>query len=525
MKPNWDTLLDEAALAALLPAGSAHFARPIRDALALFLGGLPESRQASILMAQAKLPLQASFSQRLGLLARGSAVLHKLGQVLARDQRLPLQLRYYLRELESLPPSVPMEAIRETLNAELGSLDRLGITVGPAIAEASVAVVVPFRQGDRSAGNSSPEGVFKVLKPGIAEQLDEELRLLESVGQHLDSRCEELNIPHLDYQDSFAQARDKLLDEIQLENEQRHLVQAKKFYADEPRVRIPGLREHCTARVTAMERLFGAKVTSHALDTAGKKRRLASLIAKALIAKPVFSESDQPMFHGDPHAGNLLLTDDGSLGILDWSLAGRLGVRERIAIVQMVLGAITLDATRIVDELSQLADPQRLDAAELRRVVDKWLKRVRRGRFPGLSWLVGMLDEAVLSARLRVSPDLMLFRKSLLTLEGVIAEVGERSGQIDKSLSLEFLRHFAAEYPLRWLRAPQSRDFATRISNLDLLQTLGSYPTVVARFWTGHGFDILEACAKRWEASLQDEAGAVADGSLTNKSAEGVSQE
>ncbi len=527
MKPNWDSLLDEAALAALLPDGFSHFARPIRDALALFLGGLPESRQASILLAQAKLPMQASFPQRLGTLARGSAVLHKLGQVLARDQRLPLQLRHYLRELESLPPSVPMEAIRETLTAELGSLDRLGITLRPAIAEASVAVVVPFEQVDRSIGRPPPAGVFKVLKPGIEEQLDQELRLLGSVGEYLDNRCDELRIPHLDYQDAFAQARDKLLDEIQLENEQRHLVQAKEFFADEPCVRIPGLLEHCSARVTAMERIFGAKVTSHSLDTAGKKRRLASLIAKALIAKPVFSESDQPLFHGDPHAGNLLLTDDGRLGVLDWSLAGRLGVRERIAIVQMVLGAVTLDATRIVAELSQLADPQRLDSAALRDVVETSLKRVRRGRFPGLSWLVGMLDEAVLRARLRVSPDLMLFRKSLLTLEGVIAEVGERSGQIDKSLSIEFLRHFAAEYPLRWLRSPQSREFATRISNLDLLQTLGSYPTVVARFWTGHGFDILEACAKRWESGLQQKNGTVADETLANKSAteNGVPQE
>ena len=58
-----------------------------------------------------------------------------------------------------------------------------------------------------------------------------------------------------------------------------------------------------------------------------QKRRLARLIAKALIAKPVFSKSDQPLFHGDPHAGNLFLTDDGCLGILDWSLAGTLGVR------------------------------------------------------------------------------------------------------------------------------------------------------------------------------------------------------
>ncbi len=502
MTPNWDCLLDEASLASVLPTEYARFARPIREALSLFLGGLPPSQQASILMAQAKLPPTAAFSQRLGVLARSSPVLHKLGQILARDQRLPPELRRYLRELESLPPSVPLEAIRETLTQELGSLDRLGITLEPAIAEASVAVVLPFQQ------DSDPptRGVFKVLKPGIEEQLAGELRLLGEIGEYLDSRCEELQIPHLDYQESFQQAHDKLLDEIELANEQRHLVQAKAFFADEPRVRIPSLLEHCTSRVTSMERLSGGKVTGHGMDTARRKRRLARLVAEALIAKPVFSESDHPLFHGDPHAGNLFLTDDGCLGILDWSLVGTLGVRERVAIVQIALAAITLDAERIVTVLGELADRQRLDEAAIREVAEASVRRVRRGQFPGLTWLVAMLDEAVQKARLRVSPDLMLFRKSLHTLEGVVADVGESKGQIDKTLSIEFLRHFAAECPQRWFRLPHSRAFSTRLSNLDMTQTLLSYPTTVTRFWTGHAFDILEACVGRWETRLQSQS-------------------
>ena len=61
-------------------------------------------------------------------------------------------------------------------------------------------------------------------------------------------------------------------------------------------------------------------------------------------------------------------------------------------------------------------------------VVEPWLKRIRQGSFPGLSWLVGLLDEAVRTAGLRFAADLMLFRKSLHTLEGVIAEIG--GGQI-----------------------------------------------------------------------------------------------
>jgi ubiquinone biosynthesis protein len=505
MIPNWDFLIDEASLTSLLPPEYSSFARPVRDGLSLFLAGLPESRQRSILQAQASLTAGASFSERLGVLARSSAVLQKLGQILARDQRLPLELRQHLRELESLPPTVPLEAIRETLTQELGSLEQLGITLQPAIAEASVAVVVPFRE-DRRSGDHAASGVFKVLKPGIEQQLGDELRLLENVGKHLDSRCEELQIPALDYQESFQQAHDKLLDEVQLENEQRHLIQAKEFFADEPRVRIPELLQHCTSRVTSMERLSGGKVTSHGLDTTRRKRRLARLIAKSLIAKPIFSKSDQPLFHGDPHAGNLFLTDDGCLGVLDWSLAGTLGATQRIAIVQLILAAITLDADRMVSVLQQLAERQRPDDQAIRGVAEDWIRRVRRGQFPGLSWLVGMLDEAVQKGRLRVSPDMMLFRKSLLTLEGVVAEVGQCSGQIDKTLSIEFLRHFAAEYPQRWLQLPTSRNSSTRVSNMDLTHTLLSYPTSVTRFWTGHALDILEACVSRWQQGVQPDA-------------------
>lgn len=519
MTPNWDFLLDETAFASVLPVQYAHFARPVRDGLAVFLGGLPESDQAAILHAQATLPPAAAFSQRLGLLAQSSPVLQKLGQILARDQRLPLELREYLRELESLPPTVPLETIRELLTQELGPLDRRGVTLTPpAIAEASVAVVIPFQSSPHTpcAGSETASeigagsvpatlGVFKILKPGIEEQLEHELNLLERVGAHLDSRCDELQIPHLDYQESFQQVRHKLWDEVQLENEQRHLVQAKEFFADEPRVQIPAVLDHCTSRVTAMERITGGKVTGHSLDHPRQKRRLAKLIAKALIAKPVFSKSDRALFHSDPHAGNLFLTDDGCLAILDWSLVGTLGVPERIAIVQVILGAMTLDTQRIVSVLTGLSDQQRLDGAALKTVVEAWIKRVRRGQFPGLSWLVGMLDDATHNARLRVSTDLMLFRKSLHMLEGVVAEVGERSGQIDKTLSIEFLRHFASEWPQRWLRLPHTRDFATRLSNFDVTSTLLSYPATVARFWTGHALDILEACVRRWEASLQSD--------------------
>ena len=291
---NWNKLLDETAISGVLSAGYARFAQPLREGLVKFLEGLPAAHQEEILTQQASLPVSASISQRLGVLARSCPVLHKLGQILARDQRLAPELRHHLRELESFSPTVSEATIRSILGRELGSLPDHGIKLEfPAIAEASVAVVVPFVQngyGDGSKKNScgmSQNGVFKILKPGIVERLDLELELLSRVGSHLDERCEALGIPHLDYQQSFEQIREKLRSEVRLDQEQQHLEQAAKFYADEPQVKIPRLMEHCTPRVTAMERIFGVKITDHNLDDRLDRRWLTDLVVRGACCQPL----------------------------------------------------------------------------------------------------------------------------------------------------------------------------------------------------------------------------------------------
>ena len=170
---NWESLIDESALASVLPEDYTHFARPVKDGLTQFLAGLPPQRQADILAEQASLPPTASFSERLGRLAQRCPVLHKLGQVLARDRRLAAELREQLQKLESLPPSLDLETTQQILAEELGPLDRLGVRLmPPAIAEASVAVVIPFQQTGSLRAGQPRDGVFKILKPGIEDRQD-----------------------------------------------------------------------------------------------------------------------------------------------------------------------------------------------------------------------------------------------------------------------------------------------------------------------------------------------------------------
>src|SRR5271166_5211244 len=120
---DWGFLVDESALASVLPDEYNRFRRPLCGALTVFLEGLPAERQAAILAEQASLPATANAAQRLALLARSCPALHKLGQVLARDRRLCAELRRHLQELESLHPAIPLETIQDILKREFGSLD------------------------------------------------------------------------------------------------------------------------------------------------------------------------------------------------------------------------------------------------------------------------------------------------------------------------------------------------------------------------------------------------------------------
>ena len=268
--------------------------------------------------------------------------------------------------------------------------------------------------------------------------------------------------------------------------------------AEQPQVQVPTLLTHCSRRVTAMERIFGSKVTDHHFDLPRDKQRLARWLAQALVAKPIFARTDQAMFHGDPHAGNLFLTEDGRLALLDWSLVGTLSASERVAIVQILLCAVTLDERRMARILGQLANASNFDQQRVAALTSVWVRRVRHGQFPGLSWLVGLLDAAVQDAGLRFPVNMMLFRKSLHTLDGVISDVGGLASQMERTLNAEFIRQFVMEWPERSWHLPYCRDYATRLSNFDLGRTLFGLPLTMARFWTGNAIDILKVGTRCW---------------------------
>ena len=369
-------------IGALVPPAYARYRPLISEALRFFLANLPAHRLMELLQAQLALPTHSTPLERLLAVIHRSPTLHKLGQILARDPKLATSLRTALQQLESLPPTTPMSALRPVIESELG--DRPDIELdGPALAEASVAVVVPCRWREPEAGRQI-RAVLKVLKPGIGTRLREELDVLPGLGNWLETRCAELNLPPVQYRETLASVRGLLLNEVELRNEQAHLTAAALHYASLPQVKIPKLLPFSTARITAMERIDGCKVTDadHLSEVA--RHRLAATTIEALLARPFWSDDPLATFHADPHAGNLFVTEDGRLALLDWSLVTLLDKSQREALVDLGLGALTLDEWRVRQAIVRLA-PSNLQPSALHNAVAQAIRQVRRRHF---SWLV-----------------------------------------------------------------------------------------------------------------------------------------
>ncbi len=495
-------LLNEQVLASsLLPPRYAHFLPVMADALVFFIGHLSGRRQRQLLGEQLLSPGAYSLAERLSLVLRHSPVLHKLGQVIARDHRLSPEFRLQLQKLESVAPSSLSVSSKGWVESQLQRGWRSKLRLGrEVLAEGSVAWVVPFSWSGKEQGSARRgSGVLKILKPGIEYLLEQDLEILDLLGAYLDDKCAEYRVPALAYQETFATIRELLRHEIHLEQEQQHLAEAGRLLASNPRVSIPALLPFCTRRITAMQRIDGCKLTDLPTTNPALRRDLARLTAETLVAEPMLSPESAALFHADPHAGNLLCTPDARLGILDWSLVGRLTATHRAALCRLILGAAFVEPGLMRSAVGDLAQCL-VNPEAATRVIHEHLRALRRRRSLGATWLTDFLDDLAVQAQVRWDRPMLLFRKALLTLEGVLTDLtGEGSVRTTRVLDDAWRGRLLAGFLSTWSSsAPVFSLNAAALSAYDLVRLAWSAPLAGFRWWSEFGLDISEAMRGAW---------------------------
>jgi len=89
-------------------------------------------------------------------------------------------------------------------------------------------------------------------------------------------------------------------------------------------------------------------------------------LARAMLSELLVQVFELGLFHADPHAGNLILLEDGSVGLYDWGLAGELLDSDRRHIAALLKAVIALDLEQLIDALVEehTEDVQRFGGME-----------------------------------------------------------------------------------------------------------------------------------------------------------------
>ena len=253
--------------------------------------------------------------------ARHGGAFMKVGQLLSsRADVLPEAWIRELAKLQDAAPPVPFDAIERTLAADFA---RPVADVFPSI-EAEPIAAASIGQVHRAVSAAGQMLAVKVQRPGIERRVRVDLELL---GAFLESL--EASLPDVDYDTIVREIRDNVLAELDYERELETCATVAEFFAGHERIVVPRpIRELSSAHVVTTEFVVGEKLTV-ALDTlearaaegdAGARARLSEILGTLLEAY-LRQVLEAGVFQADPHPGNVLVTEDDRVVLLDFGCA------------------------------------------------------------------------------------------------------------------------------------------------------------------------------------------------------------
>ncbi|MBL9214219.1 MAG: AarF/ABC1/UbiB kinase family protein [Opitutaceae bacterium] len=274
----------------------------------------------------------------------------KLGQILSmRPDLLPHAYVLELRQLQNNVQARPFAEMRPVLLEGLGTdPERIFSAFDEEPAASASLAQVYFA---RLRSGSQPVAV-KIQRPDVQRTVQIDLDLAAWLAAQVHKHVAALR--PFDLPAALDEARRGMLYELDFRHEARNQEYFNTLNPHPEQVFAPKVYpEHSSERVLVMERIEGHPVGRSPLPLA-QRREIATHGAQSLVRQVLLSG----FFHADPHAGNVLVTPDGRLCLLDWGLAGHLTRRLRYALADLWLAAVEQDAERIVQIAADLAPPE-----------------------------------------------------------------------------------------------------------------------------------------------------------------------
>lgn len=339
----------------------------------------------------------------------------KLGQFLAtRPDVFGVETTTDLSRLKDKIPPFSMKAAQKALVEEFGedAASALFPDLSEPVAAASLAQVHRLQTSDGAKA-------VKILRPHVETMIGRELRAMKRAARTVERvNVESRRLEPVAFTETVAVSMEKELD-LRLEaggaDEMRELS-FKAGYFHIPQVDW----ERSGKRVLTTEWVDGKSLTDpEAANTPGIDRpALANSITRGFLDHAIH----HGVFHADMHEGNMIITPDGRLALVDFGIIGRIGLTERRFLAEILWGFLRRDYYRVAEVHFEAgyvpANKSVGDFAQALRSVGepihgKSASDVSMGRL-----LLQLLDFTH-TFGMHLRPELVLLQKTMVQVEGV----------------------------------------------------------------------------------------------------------
>jgi predicted unusual protein kinase regulating ubiquinone biosynthesis (AarF/ABC1/UbiB family) len=341
----------------------------------------------------------------------------KLGQLLStRPDILPEPYLEALSRLQDNVEPFPIEEVEQIVSTELGGrLSKLFANF-----ERKPTAAASLAQVHRAEMRDGREVVVKVQRPNIRDQIVEDLEALEQAAEFIDAHTE--TGKRYEFSNLLAELRRSLLRELDFQKEATNLLKLRHSLRDFEHIVIPQpIEDYTTSRVLTMEYIAGKKVTDLS------PLRLLEIDGMALSEELFRAYLKQFLvdgfFHADPHPGNVFLTEDNRIALLDLGMVGHVGTQFQENLLRLLLATSEGRGDEAADICMKMGEPKaNFDKTEyknrIRRLVarhaDATLDQIDAGRVT--------LEITRISADcwMRMPQQFTLIAKALLNLDQVV---------------------------------------------------------------------------------------------------------
>jgi predicted unusual protein kinase regulating ubiquinone biosynthesis (AarF/ABC1/UbiB family) len=346
---------------------------------------------------------------------RGPAFI-KLGQLFStRTDLIPPAYAEALSRLQDKVEPFPFEKVEAIVSVELG------VRLSKAFSEFDPVPIAAASLGQvhRARLRSGQPVAVKVQRPGIRDVVAEDLEIFAEVAGFLDAHTE-LGRKY-QFSDMIEQLRATLIRELDYRQEMGNLRLMGEELKPFPLLWVPSpIEDYSSGRVLTMEYVNGQKVT--ALSKLQKTELDGPALAEEIFRAYLHQILHAGLFHADPHPGNVFVTDDHRIALLDLGMVARLGPKLQDSLMKLLLAISEGQSERAAEIAENLGSPREdFDVAAFRARISALvseqhsasLQRIQVGR------VVMQVGQIAAETRLTVPGELNLLGKALMNLDQV----------------------------------------------------------------------------------------------------------